>query len=345
MKKNRLSDLPVRHIFRWDLDKTYLATDFDTVRDLVKTALQKPEEKVNVPGAVSLLRELTRPNDEGRAILTFISGSPSQMRGKLERKFELDGIRPDMFVLKPTLENILKGRFRAVRGQVGYKLKTLLSIRADGPTATESLFGDDAEQDAFIYSLYADVAAGAVSLERLREILVAAEVYANTIEEIMALARVVDGNDNVGRIFINLDRRSPPGRFWPFGRRVVPIVNYFQAALVLYGDRVINADSLLAVANGMVERDDYGPVELANSFQDLMRRRHLDPELLDRLEVDWKGEFESSLVARARGLAPRNRSSMDPPAEQVPDYLEILRSDRGVHAAVTERREPWSRRG
>ena len=62
-------DIPIHHIFRWDLDKTYLRTDFETVRDLIKTALQTPEEKVNVPGAVELLRELKRDHDHkiGRA--------------------------------------------------------------------------------------------------------------------------------------------------------------------------------------------------------------------------------------------------------------------------------------
>ena len=31
------------HIYRWDLDKTYLRTDFDTLRDLVRTAIERPD--------------------------------------------------------------------------------------------------------------------------------------------------------------------------------------------------------------------------------------------------------------------------------------------------------------
>lgn len=31
------------HIARWDLDKTYLRTEFDTLRDLVKTALERAD--------------------------------------------------------------------------------------------------------------------------------------------------------------------------------------------------------------------------------------------------------------------------------------------------------------
>ena len=131
---------PVRHIFRWDLDKTYLRTDFDSVSDLIKTAMQKPEEKINVPGADALLRELTRPSSRGRAVLTFISGSPEQMRKRIEQKFAIDGIQPDAFILKPQLRYILRGKFRAIRGQIGYKLEALLRIRSMGQLAPESLF-------------------------------------------------------------------------------------------------------------------------------------------------------------------------------------------------------------
>ena len=35
---------PPRHVFRWDLDKTYLQTDFDTLKALWRTAFEKPEE-------------------------------------------------------------------------------------------------------------------------------------------------------------------------------------------------------------------------------------------------------------------------------------------------------------
>ena len=43
------------HIFRWDLDKTYLATEFDSLGDLLRTALQRPADKANVPGSAELL--------------------------------------------------------------------------------------------------------------------------------------------------------------------------------------------------------------------------------------------------------------------------------------------------
>src|SRR5690606_21368192 len=157
---------PISHVFRWDLDKTYLQTEFDKVADLIRTALQKPEEKRNVPGAVALLRALLRePLDGSRRAVYFISGSPRQMRKTLERKLELDGIHPDAFVLKPNLQNLLLFRFKAIRGQVGYKLRALLEHQAPGSAAApETLFGDDAEQDAFIYSIYGEIVSGRLPL-------------------------------------------------------------------------------------------------------------------------------------------------------------------------------------
>src|SRR5688572_29714885 len=147
------------HVTRWDLDKTYLRTEFETVRDLLRTAFERPDEKRTHAGAATLLREMARAS----ALVHILSGSPEQMRRRLEGKLRLDGITWDAFTLKPNLENVLRLRFRAVRDQLGYKLPKLLDARAHGvPTGPlvdgdeppgaahgkETLFGDDAEADA-----------------------------------------------------------------------------------------------------------------------------------------------------------------------------------------------------
>ena len=136
-----------RHIARWDLDKTYLRTEFDTLRDLVKTAFERADEKRTNPGAATLLREMVR---SGMSV-HILSGSPEQMRRRLEDKLRLDGILWDSFTLKPNLQNVLRLRFRAVKDQLGYKLPALLQARLRARPATDSellretLFGDDAE--------------------------------------------------------------------------------------------------------------------------------------------------------------------------------------------------------
>jgi len=103
----------LRH-YRWDVDKTYIETEFDTLRDLVAAYRQRPEDKRNIPGAPALLRELL-DESPGERRVTFVSGSPRQMKRALDRKFALDGIEPDAFILKPNLSNIVKLRLRAVR--------------------------------------------------------------------------------------------------------------------------------------------------------------------------------------------------------------------------------------
>ena len=107
----------IRQVYRWDLDKTYLRTDFDSWRGLLRAAWEKAGSKVNVAGSAALMRELKALPG---ARIAVISGSPRQMRKTLEEKFRLDRVAFDEFTLKPNIENLLRGRFRALRDQVGY---------------------------------------------------------------------------------------------------------------------------------------------------------------------------------------------------------------------------------
>src|SRR5688572_11832190 len=212
---------PPAHVDRWDLDKTYLKTDFDTLKDLLKSAFESAEEKRAVPGASALLRELRAG---GAARICFISGSPRQMRKVLTRKLHLDGVEFDEFILKPNLRNMLTGRFRAMREQVGYKLPALLAGRSGLAAETpESCFGDDAESDGLIYSLYADVVARRIERPQLEEILRKAGTYEDDAQRAVTLAEALPAAEAVRRIFIRLDRHSPTARFDRYGARLVPV--------------------------------------------------------------------------------------------------------------------------
>ncbi len=261
---------PITRIYRWDLDKTYLQTEFDTLRQLVRTAFQKAHEKKAIPGAAALIREL---RSTGGSRLCIVSGSPTQMRTVLVEKLKLDGVEFDELVLKDNLRNLVRGRFKAMRGQVGYKLPVLLESRARAPVdAEEVLFGDDAEADAFIYSLYADMVARRVSEPVVHSVLEAAEVYPDDIDRVIRQWKEIPQADPVRRIFINLDRLTPPAAFAHYGPRVVPIFNYFQAALVLLGDKHLTAPQVLRVMIELVQTAGYNLLTLSNSFQDLLRR-------------------------------------------------------------------------
>lgn len=265
---------PPTHVYRWDLDKTYLKTEFDTVKALVRSAFEGAAAKQAIPGAAALLREL---RSGGRARICFISGSPRQMRRVLTQKLRLDGVEFDEFILKPNLRNMLTGRWAAMREQVGYKLPALLAGRAGLPPETrETCFGDDAEADCFIYSLYADVIAGRIARPLLEEILERAGCYPGDAQRAVALAEALPtSGDAVDRIFIHLDRRSPTSRFLRYGARVVPVFNYFQAAMVLHEERQLTAPQVVRVALEMVDRFGYSIDSLRNSLQDLLRRGRL----------------------------------------------------------------------
>ncbi len=267
---DRIDPKPPRRIYRWDLDKTYLQTEFDTFRQLVRTAFQRATEKVALPGASALIRELRAAGDTR---LCIVSGSPTQMRTVLAEKLKLDGVEFDELVLKDAVGNLLRGRFKALRGQVGYKLPVLLESRALAPIdAEEVLFGDDAESDAYIYSLYADMLARRVSEEAVRKVLESAEVYPDDLARVMAAWAKIPPSDPVRRIFIMLDRLTPPAFFAPYGPRLVPVFNYFQAALVLSADGHLAPAQVVRVALEMVQTGAHNLLTLSNSFQDLARR-------------------------------------------------------------------------
>ncbi|MEW5851617.1 MAG: phosphatase domain-containing protein [Myxococcota bacterium] len=320
-------------VYRWDLDKTYLRTEFDRLGDLWRTVRQTAEEKQSVPGAAALLRALG--GHERTARVDFISGSPTQMRKVLEEKLRLDGVRVDGFTLKPNLQNLLRGRFRALREQVGYKLPALLQARlASPPDADEVCFGDDAEADAFIYRLYADVVAGRVDGDQLTEVMTAAGAYASDVKRTVALLpQLPTPRDSVRRIFINLDRRSPTAGFDVYGPRVVPVHNYFQAALVLFEDGVLAARDLVRVGLEMVRHDGYSISRLVNSMEDLLRRGRMTTKAQERFNAqahDVRGdlpdadavlrEFHRRVVEVAE--RPRGVARPDEPV----DFLAILQA-------------------
>ena len=327
---DRIDPRPPRRIYRWDLDKTYLQTDFDSLRDLVRTALQKAHQKVAVPGASALIRELSA---EGDSRLCIVSGSPRQMRAVLEEKLKLDGVRWDELVLKDSVGNLLRGRFRTLRGQVGYKLPAILESRARAPVeAEEVLFGDDAEADAFIYSLYADLIAGRVDERVLSQVLDGAGVYPDDAERVRAAWKAIPLADPVRRIFIHLDRLTPPAHFASYGPRVVPIFNYFQAALVLLADGILSGPQVIRIAVEMVQTAGHNLITLSNSFQDLLRRglplQHTAAALAQALDgpnavLHAMRPMPDILSAFTKRLAALGAPPPVPPAQAV-DYLALL---------------------
>ncbi|MGE5182277.1 MAG: phosphatase domain-containing protein, partial [Acidobacteriota bacterium] len=293
-----------RHTFRWDLDKTYLRTEFDSLKDLARSAIETAADKQAFPGATALLRALRQDGNR----ICIVSGSPTQMRQVLAAKLALDGVEYDEFILKNNLRNILRGRFRSLRAQIPYKLPAMLRSRVAVAAEGETLFGDDAEADAIIYCLYADLVAGRVSLQDLERVLVASRAYEDDAQQCLELAREVPKGLAVRRMFIHLDRRSPPLGFRRYGPRLVPVFNYFQAALVLYQDRVLSARQVIFVALEMLDSGQYELGHLATSVQDIIRRGRVTREAALQLAA------EAHEAARSGALSGRTDL---PPFEQI----------------------------
>jgi hypothetical protein len=315
-------------IARWDLDKTYLRTDFDTVKDLVRTALERPDQKRTVPGAAALLRQLQKAGVETH----ILSGSPEQLRSRIVEKLQLDGVRYASLRLKPNLQNLLRLRFRALRGQLGYKLPALLLGRCElanqtlnGALLHEVLLGDDAEADAFVYSLYADICEGRVPDDVLAKVLTIGGAYEDTVRDAQRFAQYVTKGPVVERILIHLERQSSPGDFAVFGPRVVPFFNYLQAAFVLFEDGRISAKAVISVASELVTVHNFQRAGLSRSYADLARRGHLHGLRLEELAVELE-----ELVQRPGFVAAGDLMAMLDEIRQVPIAQEKPRSAHSV---------------
>jgi hypothetical protein len=146
-----------------------------------------------------------------------------------------------------------------------------------GETVDEYLFGDDAEQDAFIYSLYADILSGrSTPCAWPRSSPPARSTATTSTRSWPYHGQLAGSGDVVRRIFIHLDRRSPLDRFAAYGARVVAIYNYFQVAVLLFDAGLLSARGLVGVLAAMAAAG-YTPERVANSVQDLMRRGFVQP--------------------------------------------------------------------
>lgn len=323
------------HISRWDLDKTYLRTEFDTVRDLVRTAFERADEKRTNPGAATLLREMARAG----VSIHILSGSPEQMRRRLEDKLRLDGIKWDTFTLKPNLQNVLRLRFRALRDQLGYKLPALLASRTHGSDAftgvKETLFGDDAEADAFVYSLYADIMSGRLGEEMVHRIFEKGRVYEDVVDEALRNLRRVVAEPVVERILIHLERQTAPRDFHVFGHRVVPFYNYLQAAFVVHEDGRLPTDGLLRVAAELVTQHRFDGDSMARSYADVAKRGHLRGTKMEEIAAalpSWEAEASSTARGEVRAMVERlpryadeaRGRFVEPQDEPIPDYLGLV---------------------
>jgi hypothetical protein len=221
----------------WDIDKTYLTTRFSSLRGLSRIPLEFAVDKQAVPGMPELLRGLRRgPGPEYACTpLYFVSGSPPFLRRVIEARMLMDGVEHDGITFKDWAETLKQGRPGRLREQVGYKVCALLAGRLRRPQAVEYLFGDDVEQDALAFDLYARIVEGKMSAgETVASLADAGVPRYDRRNTFTLIDRLPPRRGRVDRVFILLARNTPPGRFEPYGARVVPVESAFQLGLALY---------------------------------------------------------------------------------------------------------------
>jgi hypothetical protein len=332
--------VPPRHVFRWDLDKTYLRTQFESLRQMVKIPFEAGSDKVHLPGVPQLIQALRRCAwaRAQRPFVYFLSASPPQIGNAIREKLELDGIEYDGIIFKDQLRNLVRGRWRSVREHLGYKLGELLESRRLGPAAKrEVLFGDDWESDPLIYSIYADILAGRLTAEATEGLLRTLEVERGAMARVIrAVDALEEHSEVVVRIYINLEKRTPPSRFHVFGSRLVPAFNYLQTGASLYELGLLDDDALPVIAGALVSESGYTGDRLRNSLDDLVRRGHLKPStrtrvirVLQRAGLSGPAPHEAMLRARLGAaferLQARWSRTAGPVDAPVLDYERILR--------------------
>ena len=164
----------VGDVFVCDIDRTYLATRFSSLKGMARIPFEFAVDKVAIDGMTTLLKEVRRGPDEmsRQTPLYFVSASPAQLRPVIERKMLLDGLEFDGTTFKDWVRVVFSGRLKRFREQLGFKLTALLSARGDLPAgARETLIGDDHESDALAFVIYADVIAGRLRGDALLQTL------------------------------------------------------------------------------------------------------------------------------------------------------------------------------
>ena len=103
---------------------------------MMRVPFERAEDKVDEPGVVALMRALPRQRARGgaaRSFVYFVSASPPQIGRAIREKLALDGVEIDGIVFKDQLQHLVRGRFRYLREQVGFKLAELLKARLAAP--------------------------------------------------------------------------------------------------------------------------------------------------------------------------------------------------------------------
>lgn len=259
----------------WDVDKTYLATHFSSWRGLLRIPLEFAVDKVAIPGMPEVLRGLRRGAGEGVAChpIFFISASPPFLRGAIEGKMLEDGVEYDGITFKDWVGAILRLTPGRILDQLGFKTAALLRGRADRPGATEFLFGDDYERDAQAFSLYARWINGEADAAELETSLNGGGVAREDVRIILDMAEQVPRvRGRVEKIFIHLEKRTPPEAFAGLAPYLLPVRGAYQMALALRETGAVDELTVDAVRQVLFAQKGFRHSEFLELEEDAQKR-------------------------------------------------------------------------
>ena len=232
----------------WDIDKTYLATHFSSFRGLARIPIEFAVDKQAIAGMPEILRGLRRGPGPSFACtpMYFVSASPPQLRKVLANRMLLDGVEYDGITSKDWIKTLTQLRPGRLREQIGFKLCALLAGRQRRLLAQEYLFGDDVEKDAEAYHLYARLISGTLSSDDAERCMKAKGVHRDDRRCVFALLDTLPKKKGtVKRIFVHLERRTPPSRFEHLGELVVPVNGACQLGLALYETGLVDRETVV----------------------------------------------------------------------------------------------------
>ena len=231
-----------------DIDKTYLETEFESVVDLARTAMEDARDKITVFGVREVLMAARWSRGAPPNGLHFVSSSPPQLRRVLESKLALDGLDWTSDTFKNQAYNLQRRRLSLLRHHVAYKTLAILTIMAKRADAGGRfvMIGDNAESDPLVYGGVARLIEGRIPVADFEQFLFNAGVQAIETRQIMPVAEEVHGKGTVVAVFI---RKVPgPRGHKPFGMdpaawpQMTGFTSYFDVALGLLRVGVLPPD-------------------------------------------------------------------------------------------------------
>ncbi len=235
-----------------DIDKTYLETKFENLRQLIRIPFEAPSEKITVAGASEFLLALrwgrSPPDAESQHEyprgLHFVSSSPPQLRGTLQAKLRLDGLDWNSDTFKNQVYNLRRGRMDLLKHHVAYKSAAILQIVRTLPPESRVIFiGDNAESDSYIYFGISALLTGRLTPAGYATYLTQAGVDGLLAQD---LERFVS-EPLTAKVAAVLIRRAPGYSFAgqpPLNQLIKTFDNFYQAALLLYACDAVDEAAL-----------------------------------------------------------------------------------------------------